>query len=183
MTTLSRVYKAFFLVIVLALGACAPPPPPQVVKQADPSPLVGAKSFVVAPVTFEGFSYQGQPESAWLKTRSPKQVDSWENDKKEMTSKVLKRFDVDKTDEQSFVEGNKAGEGQFLVAINFDKYDGQMRWTAEIRDASGGVVDVVRDPNWITADFNTWAAENTGAMTAALLVSHYLHSRAFPEQK
>lgn len=183
MTIVARIKIALVTLLVLALTACYQFPPPEVVKQADPSPLRGAKSFVVAPITFDGFTYEGQPEAEWFKTRSEKQVSSWQNDKREMTGKVLKWFERQKSDEQSFVEGSKAGDGQFLVAINFDRYDGQMRWTAEIRDASGGVVDIVRDPKAFTATFNTWMAINSGAQISTMMIAKYLHSRAFPEPK
>jgi len=171
---------ASLVVVVGSLAACYSFPPPEVVKQSSPSPLAGATSFVVAPVTFNGFTYAGQPEAEWLKTRDPKQIASWQNDKVTMSEKVMKRFSVDKSDEQTFVFNVPPAAGQFVVAINFDSYDGQMRWTAEIRDSSGQVVDVVRDPHAVKDAMNTWMAEQVGATMSALMISKYLHSRAFP---
>jgi len=173
----------FLLIAVLALlaSACYQFPPPTVVKQTNPSPLVGAKDFIVAPVTFNGFTFEGAAESEWLKTRSAKQNASWANDKATMGAKMMKMFGREKLDEQTFALGAAAGAGQFAVAINFDRYDGQMRWTAEIRDATGAVVDVVRDPLAVTMGFNTALALESGAQLCAMMISKYLHSRAFPE--
>jgi len=136
---------------------------------------------VVAPVTFKGFTYAGAPEAEWLKTRDPEQVASWENDKATMGAKMLKRFNQERKKGQMFVLDVPPKEGQFVIAINFDRYDGQMRSTAEIRDSAGAVVDIVRDPMAVTAEFNTWMAIESGTAVSAHMISKYLHSRASPE--
>src|SRR5688500_13042781 len=45
----------------------------RVVHQAAPNPLVGVKRYAVAPVTWNGFTYEGQTEAAWAATRTPEQ--------------------------------------------------------------------------------------------------------------
>jgi len=177
---LYRIMLLLVALFALASGGCYEFPPPTVVKQTNPSPLVGARTFVVAPVTFNGFTFEGAPEAEWLKTRTPKQVASWQNDKATMTAKMIKMFGREKQDEQTFAPSSAAGPGQFVVAINIDLYDGQMRWTAEIRDSAGAVVDVVRDPRAVTMGFNTALALESGAQLSAMMISKYLHSRAFP---
>lgn len=178
MTTRTRALLLSLLMTVV--GACYQLPPPEIVKQADPSPLKGATAFVVMPVTFDGFTYSGQSESTWLQTRNPEQVDSWRQDKVAMTDKLVKRLNMEAASGQTFSKGAHASEGAFAVAVNFDAYDGQMRWTATILDASGSVIDVVRDPKAVTATFNTWAAEEAGAATCGAMVARYLHDRASP---
>lgn len=178
-----RLKIALLALVTLALGACYKFPPPEVVKQTNPSPLVGATSFVVAPVTFRGFTYNGVPEADWMRSRSEQQRASWENDKVKINEKMMTQFAGRKKGDQSFVFDRPVQKGQFLVAINVDRYDGQMRWTAEIRDAEGQPVDIIRDPMAIKDAFNTWMALNTLAALCPDWVTGYLHSRAFPEPK
>jgi hypothetical protein len=136
--------------VVMALVAClASACMPEmgeltVVKQATPNPLVGVKSFAVAPVTWEGFTYEGQPEEAWLATRTDEQRASFANDKVRIHEKLLDRLVVDKNDDESFVAGSGA---PFTLAYNVHAYaDGKFHWTLRVLDASGQLVDEVNGP-------------------------------------
>src|SRR5688500_11543315 len=45
----------------------------RVVPQAAPNPLVGVQRYAVAPVTWHGFTHEGQTEAVWAATRTPEQ--------------------------------------------------------------------------------------------------------------
>lgn len=113
----------------------------KIVAQAQPNPLVGVKDYGLAPVSWEGFTYDGQPEAAWLGTRNAEQRASFEQDKIGINRKLAERFEVEKDDDETFAAG---GGARFSLAYTMLRYtDGQFFWRLEVRDESGKVVDAL----------------------------------------
>lgn len=113
----------------------------KIVTMAQPNPLVGVKAYGLAPVSWEGFTYDGQPEAAWLETRTPEQRASFEQDKIAINKKLAERFEVEKDDDETFGGGQGA---RYSLAYKMLSYtDGQFFWQLEVRDQSGKVVDAL----------------------------------------
>ena len=169
---------AFALALAAFAGGCNTQlPPPTVVKQASPNPLLGTKRYVVA-VTWNGFTWDGQPEAAWLATRTPKQQESWAEDKVRITTKMLDWFNGgEKRADEQFTRGDLAGQGQFLLAINVDAFDGEFEWTLQVRDPNNNVVNEVRAPPNRMGRSNTWAAEAILCSVAPLTIMQYVRTR------
>jgi len=123
-------------------------PSMQVVRQAMPNPLVGVQNYFLAPVTWNGYTYNGQPEEAWLATRNERQRASWLNDKVAVTERFLQRFTVEARRGESVQPlTGPAPAGSFVIAINIGAYmRGKFAWQFAILDAGGQVVDQLIPP-------------------------------------
>jgi hypothetical protein len=142
MNVVGRFATIAILVFGLVLAGCFPAVGEvKIITQAQPNPLVGVKDYGLAPVSWEGFTYDGQAEAAWLATRTPEQRASFEQDKIAINKKLAERFEVDKDDEETFTAG---ADGRFSLAYTMLSYtDGQFFWRLEVRDKSGKVVDAL----------------------------------------
>lgn len=141
MSIVERFARAAVFILAVSCAGCFPSVAEvKIVTQASPNPLVGAKKYALAPVSWEGFTYDGQTEAAWLATRSAEQRASFENDKVAVNKKLAERFDVEADDDENFA----AGDAPFTLAYAITSYrDGQFSWRLEVRDKSGAVVDAI----------------------------------------
>lgn len=163
--------------LVAAAGACSGPSV-SVIRQATPNPLIGIKRYALAPVTWDGLTWNKQPEAAWLARRNPEQQVSWAKDKEGVTARMLERFQVEKKDDEQIVAaGGALAPGQFLIAIHVDAYnDGMFSWTFQVKDAAGAVIDEVRGPPR-GGGFGIWMELNTLVVFAPSDVLKYLRGR------
>jgi hypothetical protein len=145
--------EGFRLLLVLAplalpSAACfhaTPEPPPTIVRQAAPNPFVGMRSYAFAPITFNGFTYEGQTEEAWQATRSPRQQASWQGDKASATAYILERIPRWlRPGEQIDPLSTPLAPGRYAIALNVDAWihDG-CHTTLRLLDAQGQPVDEV----------------------------------------
>ncbi|MFO0547654.1 MAG: hypothetical protein U0271_04650 [Polyangiaceae bacterium] len=133
--------------LVSTVGFGCSSPQVVVVRQATPNPLIGKRTFVFEPVSWDGFTYDGQSEADWLASRKPKQVESFNEDKRNVTERMMKRFEAEaKSDE--VIKLGSAGAGEFAIAMHIKAYErGMFQWSFAIKDESGQVVDELEGPN------------------------------------
>jgi hypothetical protein len=142
-----RFAKAVTIALVLSQTlACFPQKGElRVVSQASPNPLVGVKRYAMASVTWDGFTYEGQPEATWLATRTPEQQASFANDKVVITQKLLDHLVANQEDDESFALASD--DEMFTLKYNVSAYaDGKFHWTLEVVSPGGAVVDAVEGP-------------------------------------
>lgn len=174
------------LAVALAVTGCAAvqKPKPTVVQQATPNPLVGARAFQFAPVTFEGFTFAGKSEEEWLSKEDADYREGWKGNKEGATERILKQLVVEAGSDFSVAAGSGTlGPGQFLLAVNVDKYvdelglmRGTFHGTLRVKDGSGKVIDEIRLPVREGGGIPSLAL-NTFVVWAAADTAEYLRSR------
>ena len=147
-----------------------------VLRQAAPNPLAGVKSYALAPVTWDGFTYDGVPEAVWLATRTPEQQASFANDKVEATQKLLERLQAEAVAGETFTKGSSSSG--FVLAYNVRSYaDGNFAWDLVIKDADGTPVDELSGPPTGEGMWGFAPQFNYFIVVAGMLTVEYLRER------
>jgi hypothetical protein len=76
--------------LVLGLAAASCGPPWQVLKQANPNPMLGKGEFVVVPIDFTNLQVGDTTEAQWQADKDADQRQSWVGDKEAMNAEFAK---------------------------------------------------------------------------------------------
>jgi hypothetical protein len=123
----------------------------QVVHKAPQNPLFGAQTYYVAPVRFDGVTFDGVPEAQWLGGRNEKQQASWANDKAVYTSLFLHQLSGKGVAQ---IAGGRtylpvAGQlpnGTLVVEVQVAELGTDHTYVVTIKDAANHSVDEIRIP-------------------------------------
>jgi len=91
-STAARRIPAITVLLLSLLLLCACRNPLKVVKQANPNPFLGAKQFVMLPVTFTNLQVGKIQENTYLQRKNPQQQQSWQADKQALAELFLERL-------------------------------------------------------------------------------------------
>jgi hypothetical protein len=164
---------------LLSSCAAAVKPKVTVLKQAEPNPLVGATTFQVADVTYEGFTFEGKTEEEWLAKEDADYRAGWKGNKEGLTERIFKQMLVEAGDSLKLSRGAEAAAGQFVLAINLDRYvdeagvmAGSFHGTLRVKDSTGQVVDEVQLPRRQGGGIPSLALNTFAIWTAADTVEY-----------
>lgn len=144
----------------LALGAALSTslvgcgPPWIVVRQANPSPMLGKNEFVVEPITYPGLMIGDKPEAVYLGEKQAESRQSFENDKNETAKNLIEQLMATAGAKGLKVAMSTGAPGPFNLrpAITFvepGSFNGfvniptVVRMSLQILDGQGQVIDEV----------------------------------------
>jgi hypothetical protein len=175
------------LATVAAAGCGAPW---QVVRQADPNPLLGKTDFAVAPVGYEGLMVGQMTEADYLAKKEPQSQSSFQGDKEGMAQVFMDQLAATRGG-LNIAGGTQAPPSGFFVrpTVNFiepGSFNGFVNFPSEARmdvqliDAQGALIDEIVVRTRVASDISAPSSGQRLRMAAERLghlVSRYLRVR------
>ena len=140
-----------FAILLTFLVGCAAPW--QVVKQADPNPMLGKRKFGLAPINFRGLRVGEKTEQDYLAKKSDETRAKWVGDKHRMNRNFRESLIAEAS--EAGIEIERGGASDFTLVprvrwlepgwnVGVAQKRSKVRMTLAIMDSDGNVVDTIK---------------------------------------